>query len=109
MQTVDLCFLILHDVQLPKTPKEFIPAAKQFLSVLSAVFLHHLHLALDCVPSFLQMLQRLVNELAKVSAQRPELSRAESADLAGVAFEAEKYVQLKFVYFKWFFIYFPFC
>lgn len=93
METLDLCFLILHNVQLPQEHKEFVPAARQFLSILSAIFLQHLSLALDCVPSFLQMLRHLVNQLAQASKQSRTLSRLEGAELAGIAFEAEKLVK----------------
>lgn len=90
MEMVDMCLLILHEISLPPTAKDFVPIAQQYLSVLSALLLQRSSLALDSIPSFLQMLQLLVKQLANESKQRPELSRADGALLAGVAFGVEK-------------------
>ncbi|XP_034230833.1 uncharacterized protein LOC117639359 isoform X2 [Thrips palmi] len=95
LQDMDLCFLILHDVKWPLNDHAYyISVARQFLSVLSAIFMHRFSFALDCVPSFMQMLQSLVNSLAVASKQRTKMSYTESTELAGIAFEAEKLVTI---------------
>lgn len=91
MEMVDLCLSLLSEVSLPSAVKEFTPAAEQYLSVLSALLLHRTSLALDCIPSLMQKLLHLVRLLANGSKQRPELSRADGAQLASLAFGVEKY------------------
>ncbi|KAK3922394.1 Unhealthy ribosome biogenesis protein 2-like protein [Frankliniella fusca] len=90
MEMIDQCLSILHGVILPQTVKEFIPIATQYSSVLSALLLHRSSHTLDCIPSFLQLLQYFVKQLANQSKQTSDLSRSDGAQLAGVAFGVEK-------------------
>lgn len=90
MEMIDQSLSILHGVLLPQTVKEFIPVAVQYSSVLSALLLHRSSHTLDCIPSFIQMLQYFVKQLANQSKQTSELSRSDASQLAGLAFGIEK-------------------
>ncbi|XP_052122821.1 uncharacterized protein LOC113216347 isoform X2 [Frankliniella occidentalis] len=90
MEMIDQCISVLHEVSLPQATKDFILLATQFLSVLSALLLHRSSHTLDCIPSFMQMLQYFVKQLANHSKQTSELSRSDGAQLAGLAFGVEK-------------------